>query len=136
MPVKCQALLGLGDSKMKRQEIKSVLLSWAPWRKMMLIRSRQNWLWLAQSIPTNLFSSGKDSFSFMRDLETVRGTVFTQDVICWVIGQIVDHVSVAALRSNFTGFFLHHDKKYTVLRNTQHYLFWKMDNPVLVNELK
>lgn len=24
---------------------------------------------------------------------------------------MVDHVSVAALRSNFTGFFLHHDKK-------------------------
>ena len=27
MPVKCQALLGLEDSKMKRQEIKSILLS-------------------------------------------------------------------------------------------------------------
>lgn len=72
----------------------------------------------------------------MHDLETARGTVFTQDVICWVIGQMVRHVSVAALRSNFIGFFfIHHVKKYTVLKNT-HYLFWKMDNPILVNELK
>lgn len=29
----------------------------------------------------------------MHDPETARGTVFTQDAICWVTGQMVDHVS-------------------------------------------
>lgn len=66
----------------------------------------------------------------MHDLETARGTVFTQDVICWVIGQMVRHVSVAALRSNFIGFFypscqkIHSIEKYTtlfILKNGQPY---------------
>lgn len=131
MPVKHQALLELGVQKWKDK-----LLPWVPWRKNILIRSRQKWLRPAQSILTNMFSCRGDSFSFMHDLETARRTVFTQDAVCWATGQMVDHVSVAVLRCNFVGFFLHHVKKYTVLRNTRHHLFWKMDNPNLVNELK
>lgn len=66
----------------------------------------------------------------MHDPETARGTVFTWDTICWVSGQMVDYVSVAVLRCNFIGFFLHHVKKkihsiekYTsfILKNGQPY---------------
>lgn len=121
---------------MKRQEIKCLLLSWVSWRKIILIWSRQDWLRPPLSILTHMFSCRRGSFSFMRDLEIARGNVFTWGVICWVTGQMVDHVSVAERRCNLIGFFLHHVKKYTVLRNTQHHLFWKMDNPILVNELK
>lgn len=75
----------------------------------------------------------------MHDLKTVRGAILTQDVLRWVTGQMVDHVSVAVLRCNFIGFFLHHvkiDVAFLGLRNTWHHLFWKMDKPTPVNELK
>lgn len=128
MPIKHLVFLGPGSPEMKRKKIKYLLLSWVPWRKMIHIWSRQIWLWLAQCIVTNMFSYRGDSFSFMHDLKPARGTVFTQEAIFWITGQMVDHVSIAVLRCNVIAFFspscqkIHSIEKYTssfILKNGQ-----------------